>query len=300
MYSCLLLPMDGSELAEVALPYAEELAGRLGSRIVLLNVTEPSVSSRPVRRMTQCYLDSVAKDIKDGAAKYLSTPGEREVKIETVIKEGNPAEEILKYAEEENVTQIMLATHGRTGLSRWALGSVAFKVGTASVKPVALIRAKGARPDIREKGILRRALVPLDGTKEGEAILPYIEELCSSLKADIITFHMLEVNPNLVSIEALEHQQDAEKQAQDYLKKTADRIKQRGINVTTEFRTVTPGDEASEIIKVSDEFNVDLVAMTTHAHTGIGRWMHDNIQQTVLTEGSTPLLLVRAEGAFKG
>jgi nucleotide-binding universal stress UspA family protein len=273
------------------------MAGRWGSSVVLLTVLEPGKEQS--RRMTQCYLESLANDIKNNAAKYLSEPKEREIAVKTVIVEGDPAEEILKYAEEENVTQIMVATHGRTGLSRWALGSVAYKIGTASVKPVCLIRAKGARPDIREKGILRRALVPLDGTKESEAILPYIEELCSSLKADMIIFHMLETNPNLISIESLEQQQQAEKAARGYLADVADRVKQKGINVTTEFRTILAGDEAREIIRVSDEFNIDLVAMTTYGHTGIGRWMHDNIQQTILTEGSSPLLIVRSEGALK-
>lgn len=298
MYHSLLLPMDGSELAEVVLPYAEELAGRMGSSIILMTVLEPGKEQS--RRMTQCYLNSFADDIKKGAARYLSAPGEREIVVTTVIKEGDPAEEILKYSEEEDVTQLMLATHGRTGLSRWALGGVAFKIATASTRPVALFRAKGARPDIREKRILRQALVPLDGTKDGEAILPYIEELCSSLKADILLFHMMEINPNLTSLEALEQRQQREEAAKAYLTRIADRIKQRGINVTTEFRSVLAGDEAREIIKVSDEFNVDLVAMTTHAHTGLGRWMHDNIQQTVLTEGNTPLLLVRSESSLKG
>ena len=298
MYHRLLLPMDGSELAEVVLPYAEELAGRIGSAIVLLAVLEPGKDS--ARRMTQCYLDSLAEDIKKGAAKYRSESQGPDIEFTTIVKEGDPAEEILKYAEEEDVTQILMATHGRTGITRWALGSVAFKVATASVKPVCQIRAKGARPDIREKGILRRALVPLDGTKEGEAVLPYIEELCSKLKADIILFHMMEINPNLTSIEALEHRQKREEAAKVYLNKTAESIKQKGINVTTEFRSVLAGDEAREIVKVSDEFNVDLVAMTTHAHTGISRWMHDNIQQTVMTEGNSPVLLVRSEGALKG
>lgn len=293
MYRSILLPMDGSELAEVVLPYAEEVAGRMGSNIILMSVLEPG--KEQARRVTQCYLDSVGRDLKDGAAKY----GGKDISITTIIKEGDPAEEILKYAEEQNVSQIMLATHGRTGLSRWALGSVAFKVATASVTPVVQIRAKGGRPDVREKGIMRSVLVPLDGTTEGEAVLPYIEERATIMKYDVILFNMVEINPNLTSMEALEHRQKRTESAQAYLDKIAERIRQKGVKVTTELRTVLGGEQAREIIKVADEFNVDLVAMTTHAHTGFGRWLHDNIQQTVLTEGNTPLLLVRSESDLK-
>ena len=75
-----------------------------------------------------------------------------------------------------------MSTHGQSGIKRWAMGSVADKVVRATKRPVALIRAKGARTDLREKGILNKALVPLDGSKESEAVIPFIGELASRLK----------------------------------------------------------------------------------------------------------------------
>ncbi|MCK4723172.1 MAG: universal stress protein, partial [Dehalococcoidia bacterium] len=152
------------------------------------------------------------------------------------------------------------------------------KVVRATKRPVALIRAKGARPDVREKGILNKALVPLDGSKEGEAVIPYIEELASGLKAEVL---LLQVGPSKADTE-------------DYLEKVSDRLKSKGITTRFEVRV---GDAAGEIIKLADEIDADVVAMSTHGRSGIGRWALGSVAERVLNARNTPLLLVRAPGA---
>jgi nucleotide-binding universal stress UspA family protein len=276
MYKKILVPLDISELSMVALPYAEQMAGRLGSEIILLSVSE-SAEAQDYHKH-QMHVETIINATKHNAERYLEKPGVKAIKVESVVLVGHPAEEIIDYADKEDIDLIVMATHGRSGIGRWALGSTVDKVMRATERPVALIRAKGVHPDVREKGILNKALVPLDGSKEGEAVIPYIEELASRLKAEVI---LLQVGSPKADTE-------------DYLEKVGGRLKGKGITTRFEVRV---GDAAGEIIRFADEIDADLVAMSTHGRSGIGRWALGSVAERVLNAGNTPLLLVRAPGA---
>lgn len=137
MYSKVLVPLDGSELAEVALPYAEELARRLGSEVTLLGVSE-SAGAR-VYYKHQVYLEGVLESTKHSVMTSLEK-AEDAIKVESAIPVGSPAEEIIDYADRNNIDLIIMVTHGRSGIGRWALGSVAEKVVRAGNTPVLLVR----------------------------------------------------------------------------------------------------------------------------------------------------------------
>lgn len=299
MYEKILVPLDGSELAEVALPYAEELAGRLGSEITLVNVLTFYNESAPdlYLRLRQYYIEKMVENTKEAAERYVKKPQGKAIKVESRILVGNPAEEIVEYANKEDIDLIVMATHGRTGISRWALGSVANKVVRDTERPVGLIRAKGARPDVRQKGILNKALVPLDGSEEGEAVIPYIEELASRLEAEVVLLQVLSTGYHVITVEGYgfvtytDQQIESDKAfARDYLEKVRARLKQKGMTVKSEVR---PGIAAEEIIKLADEMYADMVAMSTHGRSGVGRWVFGSVADRVLHEGNTPLLLVR-------
>jgi len=292
MYEKILVPLDGSELAEVALPYAEELAGRLGSEGTLLYVSESAEGQ--YNRIPQFYMQETAKATKRGAERYLEKPEGKAIKVESATVVGNPAEEIVDYADKEDIGLIVMATHGRSGIRRWSLGSVADKVVRATKQPVALIRAKGARPDVREKGMLNKALVPLDGSKESEAVIPYIEELAFKLKGEVVLLHMLVLGPYPIYGEGqLKEMESLRVSAKDYIEKVAGQLKQKGIAAKAEFRELMTSTEAEEIIKLADELYVDMVAMSTHGRSGVSRWALGSCADKVLHAGNTPLLLVR-------
>ena len=189
MYEKIVVPLDGSELAELALPYAEELAGRVGSEVTLLHVYE--TTGERFRHLYQSYMQQMVGNTKEGAERYLEGSEKKAIKVKSIILTGNPAEEIVDYADRENVGLIAMATHGHSGIRRWAMGSVIDKVLQATKQPVVLVKAENARLDVREKGILRRALVPLDGSQEGEAVIPYIEELASKLAAELVLLYFV-------------------------------------------------------------------------------------------------------------
>jgi len=300
MYEKILVPLDGSEIAEVALPYAEELAGRLGSEITLISVSHSAEEQD--QQIFQSYIQKTVESMRERAERYFERPSERAIEVNSAILVGNPAEKIVDYADSGDIDLIVMATHGRSGISRWALGSVADKVLRATERPVVLVRAQNAHPYMHKKDILSKMLVPLDGSKEGEAVIPYIEELVSKLGGEIIFFQVLALAYHVhisgdaaVQVPYTEKEMEPLKMsAQSYLKKMGSKLKERGIPTKYEVKV---GAAGYEIIKLADEINADLVAMLTHGRSGIGRWVFGSVAERVVRSGNTPVLLVRLPGA---
>lgn len=300
MFRRMLVPLDGSELAEVALPYAEKLAGKLGAEITLIHVREPADSQ--YHHMHQFYIDRMTELTRQGAESYLDLPKEGAIAVNSLMPVGHPAEHIVEYAEKEDIDLVVMATHGWSGIRRWVLGGVAEKVLRATSRPVALIRAKGARADVREGSLLDKALIPLDGSGEGEAVVPYVEGLASRLGAEVVLLHVIPPAAPVYAIPGqtfqFPHSQAdvelAKAGAEAYLEGVGARLKDKGIAVTTVVRV---GNVADEVIKVTDETGADLVAMSSHGMSGVGRWAFGSTADKVLRAGSTPVLLARSSGA---
>jgi nucleotide-binding universal stress UspA family protein len=300
LYERILVPLDGSELAQIALPYAEKLAGVLGSQIILIYISE-SADDR-YHHMHQFYLQQMVEATKQNAERYLDKREGRTIKVDSVILVGDPAEEIVDYAGKEDIGLIVMSTHGRSGIKRWAMGSVAEKVLRATKQPMAIIRAKSAQPDmLGERNILSKILVTLDGSKESEAVIPYIEELASKLQAEIILLQVIAPDYHIYAAGGPEYGIYAEQQiesmkkfARDYLEGISARLKQREVVAKPEIMF---GTAAEAIINFADQTNASLVAMTTHGRSGVSRWALGSVAEKVLRAGNTPLLLVRTPGA---
>lgn len=300
MYERILVPLDGSELAQIALPYAEKLAGVLGSQIILIYVSE-STEDR-YNHMHQFYLQQMVEAAKQNAQRYLDKQDERTIKVDSMILVGDPAEEIVDYAGKEDIGLIVMSTHGRSGIKRWAMGSVADKVLRSAKQPMAIIRAKGARPDmLGERNILSKILVALDGSKESEAVIPYIEELASKLQAEVILLQVIAPDYHIYAAGGPEYGVYAEQQmesmkkfARDYLEEIITRLKRREVTAKAEIMF---GTAAETILNFADQANVSMVAMTTHGRSGVSRWALGSVAERVLRAGNTPLLLVRTPGA---
>jgi nucleotide-binding universal stress UspA family protein len=294
MYEKILVPLDGSETAEVVLPSAAELAGRLGSEIILVYVSDAAAASWD--RMAELYLQTIGNTTKRAAAKYIKEVGGKRVKIESEILAGHPAQEILDYADKTDAGLIAMSTHGRSGISRWALGSVADKVLRMTKRPVLLVRAKDASPDVREKGMLSKILVPLDGSKLGEAVIPYVEGLASRLKAEVMVLQVL--SPDwFIEGDQRGQLESLRASSKDYLASVTAQLKQKGIAAKTEFTEVKMDTVAEEIIKLTDASNADLVAMATHGRWGVSRWTFGSVTDRILHMGHIPVLLVSASEA---
>jgi nucleotide-binding universal stress UspA family protein len=276
MYKKIVVPLDGSPLAEVALPYAEELAGKIGSEMVLLSVL--SADETDEYNSINAYMEKTLDITMHQVKKY--TEDKRDCTICTATRIGSPAEGILDYVDKGHLCLVVMATHGRSGISRWAIGSVADKVVRSTTRqPLLLIRAKGAHPDIRAKRIFKKALLPLDGTSESESVLPVITTIAANLNMEIILLRVLpRMNHSLANVET-------------YLQGVCRKFEVAGVTSRYEVRV---GTAADQIIDLADESACDMVAMATHSHTVGNLWPLGSVAQKVLLAGNTPLLLVRA------
>ena len=185
------------------------------------------------------------------------------------------------YSTAGGLKLIVMATHGRSGMSRWAVGSVADKVvRAASRQPVMLIRAKKTRSDLREKRVLKRVLVPLDGSLGSRSVIPYISELASRLDMELTLIQVVQRNNHGYA------------NAEAYLQNERTKLQVQGITTVCDVRVGNPADV---IIELADELSVDLVAMSTRGQTGAKLWSLGSVAQKILLGGSTPLLLVKQQ-----
>lgn len=278
MYTKVVVPLDCSPLAEVALPYAEEIAGKMGTDIVLLTVL-PTEEVKDIQNHL-AYTKKMVRTTRIQVGKYLEGQPDVKVNISTATRTGNPAEGILNYADKGYPCLIVMATHGRSGISRWAVGSVADRVVKATSKqPLLLVRAKGAHPEVRAKRILKKALVTLDGSIVSESVLPYISEIARNLDMELTLLRV--VNRALNNFAEVE----------EYLRDWCQRLAEQGINAGYEVRV---GSTADQIIQYADESATDLIAMTTHGQTPVNLFSLGSVAQKILLDGTSPLFMVKA------
>jgi nucleotide-binding universal stress UspA family protein len=296
MYEKILVPLDGSDLAEIALPYAEELAGALGCEITLIHVSESA--DEKYENMHQLYIEKIVESTRQGAERCRKNKRAKKIKVSSVHLTGYVAEQIVDYADKENIGLIVMTTHGRSGIRRWILGNVAAKVVRATERPVALIRAKDTLPEACAERKLNKVLVPLDGSKASEVVIPHISELASKLKAAVVLLQVVAPSYFVYAIpgEAVlqphspEDFQNMIEHSKFYLDKISAEFMDKGIETTSE---VGIGGPAEEIIRIADEMQVDMVAMSTHGHSSISLWAFGSNADKVLHAGGTPVLLVR-------
>ena len=289
MYEKILAPLDGSDLCELVLPYVEELGARLSSEIILLHVCPPKLGAFSHKHET--YIEHMAQLVKE----HLKGEG----KVEPVLLDGEPNEEIVGYAKRGDISLIAMMTHGRSGVKRWLLGSTIDKVIRETDRPLLIIRAKAA-PAVREEGILNRVLVPLDGSKAAEATLPLVEELMREVTAKeaeatllmvIPPTHYVPASPEIAELPYTEEQiGQLETEAKAYLEKAGSGLKSKGINLRFE---VAVGNAAEEIIEFANKVNANLTAMSTHGYSDSTSPTLGSVANRVLHHGSTPLLLVK-------
>jgi nucleotide-binding universal stress UspA family protein len=292
MLNRILVPLDGSAFSEVVLPYVQELAERFKASVTFLQVLSRAhytYADGEVGGSIIPYSDAEMVRLTTGVEDYLKEVCKRlegrGITAELLVTIGTAVEEIIRVTEETNIDLVVMATHGRSGITRWALGSVADKVVKILKQPIVLVRVKKAQPIEPQRGILSKVLVTLDGSKESEVVLPLIEELASQVGMETILLRVLDMSFHRVSSEKLESS------TQSYLEGIANNLNAKGIKTKTEIKI---GNAAIETINFANEVNVDLVAMSTHGRSGVSRWYLGSVAQKVLHTGNKPILLVRS------
>jgi nucleotide-binding universal stress UspA family protein len=285
MYKRILVPLDGSGLAEGALPYAEGIAIRLHSEVILLTVCAPDDW---LERPLKAYLEKRAGE--------LSSLG---VKTSQLVVHGNVANEILDFAEKNDINLIIISTHGYTGPSIWPLGNIANKILQKSRIPLLLIRSRELAAVIREKE-MQKVLVPLDGSQLAEGIVPYVEGLTEGIDNEVILIRVIEPVqiPDIVRYTAgfdekkneKELTAKAEREAKRYLGKKESALRNKGVKVSSASLLGMP---AQTIVQYAEDNSVSLIALSTHGFSGINKWAYGSVASKILESSSKPVLLVR-------
>ena len=301
MATRMLVPLDGSELAEQALPCASMLASGMGADLVLLRAVSVPPEEQELLTRAEVRPETPSASLETEAAGYLQRVASRlhdvGVRAELVVRSGPAAETIVDYVKQGGIKQIVMATHGYGGISRWIHGSVAERVLQTATVPILLIRAQKEVPDVAHKPAqCRRILVPLDASALAEQVLPPVTAVAKALCAEVILFRVLTLFTS-VSLTGEWHMplenvvEIARQDAQQYLARVAEDLQAQGIAVSIDFQI---GAVANAIIDYADMNSIDLTAMCTHGRTGLARWALGSVADRVLRAGSTPLLLVRA------
>ena len=308
----ILVPLDGSALAEQILPYVRALAPLLNVQIHLLEVVpEPAHELVSSGGLVLLYGgDALERDqsrqrweLEEAFARAETYIGAQTSRLEDAdlvvhsnIVGGQPAQVIVDLARETHTKLVAMATHGRGGLQRWALGSVADRVAQASAVPVLLVRAT-PHPTPVDFG-LKHILVPLDGSELARQALPLACELAQAARAKITLIQA--ISPKIEGYPSLLTQplpgygvilNALRVAAQQELEQVAGQIRQP--DVAVEIAVVT-GHAAEIIVDEAAKRAASMIVMATHGYGGLRRWALGSVADQVLHASNLPLMLVRA------
>src|SRR5579859_162523 len=294
MFNTVVVPLDGSELAERALPYAVRFAAERGGRLVLVRAAlGPPPSGLDWERQ---QLAAMAE-----ANTYLASVAEKvatRVPVRTAPVYGHPADEILAVVRQFDADSIVMATHGRTGLAHLLYGSVAETVLSHSPVPVFVVHARpGEAAAAPFDAASARVIVPLDGSAFAEAVLPAALEIVGDAGELVLT--SVAEPPDHVErdergrvLAYLDQQEEAiTRDTVDYLRQIQAALKhlRPELQVTLDVRI---GDPAAGIAIAEVARAADLVVMATHGRTGLRRALLGSVAGNVVATGSVPVVLV--------
>jgi nucleotide-binding universal stress UspA family protein len=297
MYKHLLVPLDGSKLAEAVLPAARAWAERLHAHLTLLHITEKNA---PAKIHGEHHLASTreAETYLAALAAALARPG-LAVQWHVHEAEASVAQMIVDQAAELKTDLIVLNTHGSSGLREKLLGSIAQHVLREGRVPVLLIRPQ--RDTLPVERPILSILLPLDGERVHETALPIALELAEALGA---TIHLLNVAPTVETLTGEDSVPgvvlpNAMRAVLDLAQRGGEEYLQR-VRATFALATtaeVARGDPAKLIALVAQKVNADLIIMATHGRMGLDAFWSASVAPKVLHAVVAPLLLVRAAEA---
>lgn len=299
MINHILVPLDGSALAECVLPHVLANAQVFKASITLLHILELQNKKGDERaidplewhlkkREAEVYLDGITARIRNA-----------HLKVKDVILEGLPAECIIDFANNNDVDLIALSTHGRSGLSGWNVSSVVQKVILRSFKSTLLIRAY--RSSGIEFGDIRynRLFVGLDCSTRAEYILPVAVGLAQFYKAQLILgsiirkpemphrFPLSDDDVDLVNRLADRNYNTAS----HYFEQIHSQLSLQGIDLQT--RLVVSDNLTAALHDMVEQENADLVMLVAHGHSGEVRWPYGSIASSFISYGTTSLMIMQ-------
>ncbi len=295
MFSHLLVPLDGSRLAETALPAAAYLAQVLGARVTLIHIVERDAPDEIHGERHLTEPEEARKYLNEAGARAFPGGTQPDCHIEAGDANG-VARQIQAYAASSGADLIVMCTHGRSGLRHLLLGSNSQQVVAVGTIPVLQVRPSG-----KTEGAFscRRVLAPLDGALEHERGLDVSAMLAKKCGGDL---HVIQVVPTLRTMRgepaasarlspgaALAVLDIAIKEAQEYLAGRAGPLRAAGLKVT---EGIERGDPAEGILRAAKRMQADLIVVATHRKAGADAFWSGSVAPKVTKRSPVPVLLI--------
>lgn len=302
MYNRILVPLDGSEMAEQALPYTGWLADHLGTPVTLLGDFDSQRLYEVANPVKGLFLDRLVAAARGETLEYLErrAHGLRQagLAVSCVARDAaGLAEAVAAEVAGDPGALIVMATHGRSGFQRWALGSVANEILRATTNSAWVVPVHDEAPPPAEA--LSRVVVPLDGSAFAERALPGAVALARSLGLELVLAQAISEHAH----DPVAGQSGSESvptpargeagRAVAYLNQIGKQVQQEGGPAVS--KRLMHGDPTSAILGLVQETPGSLVAMTTHGRSGVMRLVLGSVADGVITRGTCPMLLVREE-----
>jgi nucleotide-binding universal stress UspA family protein len=300
VFNHILVPLDGSTLAECVLPHVMAIAPVTNARVTLLHVLQhphngngsPAVD--PVewhlqKQKSEKYLEQVVDQLNKSGV----------LAVESLILEGNPANSVIDFAHNNNVDLIALSTHGNSGLSGWNVSSVVQKILLRSYKSTLLVRAYLPTSTGTTKIRYKRLFVGMDCSPRSEFVLPFAISLAQFHKSQVILECAIE-KPQAINRFPLS-EEDTElvnkfvernfQAASHYFKQLVTQFSTKEIKLKTH---VSIGENAVTMLHdMVEESNADLMLLAAHGYSGERRWPYGNVTTSFIAYGNTSLMIMQ-------
>jgi nucleotide-binding universal stress UspA family protein len=297
MFEHILIPLDGSGLAECVLPHGLSIARALDARATILQVVEPAKGagrSKVIDPLEWRYRQAEAKTYLEEVSVRLHAAG---LPVEQVLLEGDPAERVIDHSQASRAGLIVLSSHGQSGLSGWNVSSVVQKILARARVSILLIPAY--HPASVELSGLRykRILVPLDGSQRAECVIPVVTALAGKHGSQAVFVHVVR-KPELPRRAPPSQEEQAladsltdhnRREAGRYLQELRTRLSLAGAEVRLEA-----SDNVSETLQqLALDDDIDLVVLSAHGYSGGTRWSYGSVASSFILYGARPLLIIQ-------
>jgi nucleotide-binding universal stress UspA family protein len=278
MYGDVLIATDGSDIARTAVEQGLAVARTVGATVHVVSVVERKDADGEVDAETRTrhreIVERTEADAVDGG-----------LSVVTSVRTGQPSRELLAYADEHDIELIVLGTHGRTGVRRWLMGSVATAVVREARCPVLTVNAS-AEAVSRE---IDDILIATDGRPGVEAAVEQGLGLAETYGATVHAVYVVNDVHSHMSMVLEAFEEVGERSTS----KISERAAKRGLNAE---RSIERGIPHREIVSYADDHDVDLVVVGTESRVGLDRLVAGSVSQRVIGTATVPILSVRTLG----
>ncbi len=300
MYRTILVPLDGTDFGEQALPVAMAIARRSGARVILAHVHELSAHELATHEdlgfADRTELEGRKKEwqwLARTAAEMTATG----VPTTATLLDGPPADALERHAQDVAADLVVMTTHGRSPLVRAVLGSVAGPLAGRLGVPTVLVRPAEPGMAPGRPAPARHLLVALDGTPGAETMLPAAAELAGAMGARVTLLRVVDavthsdLGASVVMLPYVDGvgTEQLQEAATAYLERIAAPLRKSGLDVRT--RVVVHPVPASAILEEAHALGCDLIALESHGGSGLARFILGSVADSVVRGATTPVMV---------